>query len=455
IERLAMNNKILLVEDSEFFRAALKSTLESNNYEVLEAPNGKAARDIIPTISPDLILSDIQMPHFNGVELLKWTKENHPTKFMLMTGFSHILETQNAFELGADEFIAKPFDEEDLIDKINNLLRDSTRENNTDVPLEEKIKYCKVSLEDFVSDKAINLDIFIQLKPGKFLKIAHKGGKLDDERIENYKSKGLKELYIRQEDFAKVLDFNIKLSKLVAHSSSIPIEKKERFLLHTAEVILEKTFVDGVDKVIFDNAKDFLTTSIDLLAKDDQTFTLLEALNNHTDYLYAHCLGVSMYSVMIAKKMKWSSTANLFKLAFSGLMHDIGKKEIDPDLLLKSRPELTFKERQMIETHAMRGKLILESLKSAPSEAVAVAFEHHEDILGQGYPRQIGKNEIHPMAKIVHVANEFCNYTIKGPHHPPVSGDKALSLLDNLKRESLDHVAFRALKEIFSSIGLQ
>ncbi|MCB0413767.1 MAG: response regulator, partial [Bdellovibrionales bacterium] len=49
IERLAMNNKILLVEDSEFFRAALKSTLESNNYEVLEAPNGKAARDIIPT----------------------------------------------------------------------------------------------------------------------------------------------------------------------------------------------------------------------------------------------------------------------------------------------------------------------------------------------------------------------------------------------------------------------
>ncbi|MCB0415697.1 MAG: HD domain-containing protein, partial [Bdellovibrionales bacterium] len=347
------------------------------------------------------------------------------------------------------EFIAKPFDEQDLVDKINALLKTNSPEDDIEPEQVEKVKYCKVSLEDFVSDKTIELDIFIQLKPGKFLKIAHRGGKLDEERIENYKNKGLKELYIRQEDFSKVLDFNIKLSKLVASSTSISIEKKERFLLHTAEIIMEKTFVDGVDKSFFDNAKDFLNTSIDLLSKDDQTFTLLEALNNHTDYLYAHCLGVSMYSVMIAKKMEWNSTANLFKLAFSGLMHDVGKKEIDPELLLKSRPELTFKERQMIETHSMRGKLILEGLKSAPSEAVAVAFEHHEDILSQGYPRQIGKNEIHPMAKMVAVANEFCNYTIKGPHNPPVTGDKAISLLNNLKKESLDHAAFNALKTLF------
>ncbi|MCB0413886.1 MAG: response regulator, partial [Bdellovibrionales bacterium] len=146
-----MSNKILLVEDSEFFRAALKSALEVNNYEVLEAPNGKVARELIPTISPDLIISDIQMPHFNGVELLKWTKEKYPTKFMLMTGFSHITETKNAFELGADEFIAKPFDEQDLVDKINALLKTNSPEDDIEPEQVEKVKYCKVSLEDFVS----------------------------------------------------------------------------------------------------------------------------------------------------------------------------------------------------------------------------------------------------------------------------------------------------------------
>src|SRR5690606_25994723 len=122
-------------------------------------------------------------------------------------------------------------------------------------------------------------------------------------------------------------------------------------------------------------------TSMELLVKDEQTFDLLSILNSHSDHLYAHSLGVSMYSVMIAKAMDWNSTAALFKLSFGGLMHDIGKKEISPEILNKSRASLSYKERQVLETHPVRGKEIMESLKSAPSEVVAIVYEHHENCL--------------------------------------------------------------------------
>ncbi|MCB0421763.1 MAG: response regulator [Bdellovibrionales bacterium] len=442
--------RILLVEDNEFFRDAVKLTLEGAGYQVVEAPDGKVARDILPTLKVDLIISDIQMPFLNGVELLEWTRSNIEVKFMLMTGFAHILETQKASELGADDFIAKPFSDQELLEKVRNLIDDEFYWNSQSQEEKREEVYCKVSLEDFVSDKAIELDIFIKLKSNKFIKIAHKGGKLDNERIENYRSKGISELFIRKEDFPKIIDFNVKLSKLVAGNSTISVEKKERFLLHTAEVILEQTFVVGVDEQSYSVAKDFINISVDLLTQDDQSFLLLNSLSNHTDYLYAHSLGVSMYSVMIAKKMGWTSTANLFKLAFSGMMHDIGKKEIDPELLNKSRPELSFKERKEIETHTSRGRSILENLKSAPSEAVAVAYQHHENILGHGFPQQLSKDTIHPMAKIVSVANEFCNYAIKNAHHPQVDGRKAISLLDSLKADTLDKIAYKALKDLFS-----
>src|SRR3989344_8465266 len=96
--------KILLVEDDDYFRSAVKDLL-SKKYDVLEAANGKIARDLLILTSVDLVLSDIQMPHFTGVDLLEWVKKNRPSPVILMTGFSHILETQRAHELGADDFL--------------------------------------------------------------------------------------------------------------------------------------------------------------------------------------------------------------------------------------------------------------------------------------------------------------------------------------------------------------
>lgn len=114
--------KILLVEDDNYFRAAVKSIV-GKKYEIIEAENGKVARDLIPTSNPDLIISDIQMPHLSGVELLEWVKTHKPTPVILMTGFSHILETQQAHALGADDFLPKPFREEELLEKIRKIFK--------------------------------------------------------------------------------------------------------------------------------------------------------------------------------------------------------------------------------------------------------------------------------------------------------------------------------------------
>lgn len=450
---LVTKRTVLIAEDDEFFRTALKSILEGEGYSVLEAPNGKSAREILMASQCDLIISDMQMPHGTGIELLQWCKGNRPIPFILITGFSHIKETQLAHELGVEGFLTKPFDESELLENVNRYLKPKNHESE-DKKVSQDSLYCKVSLEDFISEKDIEMDVFIRLTESKYVKVAHRGGKLPADRIQHYKEKGITQLYIRKEDFNRVIAFNIKLSKLVAGSSTIDKEKKQRFMTHTAEVILENTFVNGVDEKSFGEAKDFLITGMGLLTEDEQTFDLISILNSHSDHLYAHSLGVSIYSVMIAKSMGWNSSAALFKLSFGGLMHDIGKKEIDPAILEKSRATLSYKERQILEAHAVRGKEILESLKSAPSEVVAIAFEHHENYLGQGYPRQISKNNIHPMARIVAVTNEFCNYALKGPNNPGVSAEKALSLMDSFKKDVLDPQPYKALQSLILNKNL-
>jgi putative nucleotidyltransferase with HDIG domain len=448
-----LKKKILIVEDEEFFRTALKNIL-SKTFDVVEAPNGKVARELLQTLDGiSLVLSDIQMPYLSGVDLLEWVKKNKPVPFILMTGFAHILETQNAAELGADDFLAKPFKEAELIEKIRALI---PTEAARELKLERKDtdrEFCKIPIEDFIAEKEIDYGIYIRISSTRYIKIAHKGGKISNDKILAFRDKGISHLFIRQEDFSKLVGFTLLVSKAVSSSGQVDKAKKVRFMQYTGEMILQQAYVSGTDEALFRNAKEFLTTSLDMLTADDETYSLLSLLSSHTDHLYAHSLGVSIFSVMIAKQLGWQSPQTLFKLAFAGLFHDIGKKEISIEILNKSRSALTQQERAQLESHTTRGLEILQSLKTAPTEVIQVAYEHHEDILGQGFPQGLEKARIHPFSLVVAVANTFCEYTIPSPQFPsPRSAPEALHAMRTFKLASLDPAAFQALTKVISEM---
>jgi len=441
---------ILLVEDDDSFRGILKKTL-SEIYHVMEATNGKLARELLETTADiHLIISDVQMPHYSGVELLEWVKKNKPIPFILMTGFSHILETQKAHEIGADDFLPKPFKEEDLLEKLSKILGEEPRKIDEKPPVTDMDReFCKIPIEDFVAEKEMDYGIYIRISKTKYIKISHKGGKLSEEKIQAFREKSVTHLYIRQEDFSKLVGFTLLVSKAVSASGKVDNTKKMRFMQYTGEMIVQQAYVAGTDEALFRNAKDFLTTSLDILTEDEETFTLLSLLSNHTDYLYAHSLGVAMFSVMMAKQLGWQSPQTLFKLAFAGLFHDIGKKEIPPEILAKTRTMLTQQERTLLESHTTRGMEILQSLKTAPSEVIQVAYEHHEDVLGQGFPQGLGKLKLHPYSLIVSVANIFCEHTIPSPQNPtPRTATEAIQAMQTYKLASLDAQSFEALKKI-------
>lgn len=441
---------ILLVEDDEFFRSALKKLLLSKNYEVVEAPNGKVAQEFLTVREFNLVLSDIQMPHMTGVELLEWVRNyRKSTLVILMTGFSHVLETQKAHELGAYDFIPKPFNDQDLLDKVAAAFGEKTVAPVEKERVDLDPQFCKLPIEDFIAEKETDCGVFIRISQFKYIKIAHKGGKLPEDKIKLFKDKGVTHFFVHQEDFCRLVGFTINLSKAVTASANLEQGKKRRFVQYTAEMIMQQAFVAGTDENLFRNTKDFLTASLDVLTQDDETFFLLDSLSQHSDFLYAHSVGVSMFSVMIAKNMGWSSQQTLFKLSFAGLFHDIGKKEIPMEVLKKTRALLSQQERALLESHTTRGLEILESLKNAPSEVVRVAYEHHEDVLGQGYPQGLVHDKTHPFSLIVGTANAFCEYTIRSPQNPtPRTASAAVQALQVNKIAYLDPQVFEALKKV-------
>lgn len=440
------DKKILVVEDDDFFRSAMTDYLKRKGMAVTEAPNGKIARDICGLSQFDIIVSDVQMPFMDGVELLKWVKTNRPAPFILMTGFTNLLETQSAFELGADDFVTKPFRNADLVNAIS-LILNPVREQKPQAATSDE--YCKVSIEEFVARPKIDFDVHVRLSPLKMIKIGHAGDVLPKDRIQTYREKGLKFLYIRKEDFAKLVAFNSEVSKLVVNQSTISKEKKLNFMKYTADVILEKAFVAGVDKEIFQDANEMLFTTVGLISEDDEQFTLLELMNAHSDWVYAHSVATAMFAMMIARKMGHTSSQVFFKLGMAGMFHEIGYKELPREVIDKPRALQSQVERKLIESHTTRGHEILTSIKNVPSDVLDIVSQHHEDLQGMGYPAQLPKAKIHPLAKIFMVADAFTDIAVKGPQYNGLTGAAAAHHVVSFMGPRLDQDALKALVDIF------
>lgn len=452
---MSNTTKILLVDDDDLFRSIVKKSLQAKGCEVTDLSDGRIAKDKLLSTQFDLVISDIQMPHFSGLDLLEWIKEHQTIQVpvVLMTGFALALETKKAYEMGGCGFLAKPFRESDLHEILIPYLKQDLKQETVieRPPIDLDKEFCKIDVENFLSEKETECSIYLRLSKTRYIKISHVGGKISDDRIKTYKEKGVHYVYVKKEDFSKIVKFNLQIAKLAKKSDSISHDKKVNLMKHTGELLLEQAFVTGVNEEVFSESKNFIETSMNLLTEDDQLASILNLLSTHADFLYTHSLGVSIFSVMIARKIGWASTPVLFKLTLGGLFHDIGKKEIEKEILEKPRPLLSLKERSIIESHPLRGKEILEALGSMPSEVALIAYEHHEDNLGLGFPRGLKRREIHPLTKVVQVANLFCAQTIKylpgvEPIPPPAAIEKMNILLQD---DRIDKIAFEALKNLF------
>ena len=124
-----MKARVLVVDDEESIREFLNIMLRKEGYDVTCVEDGQKAIDILKKKSFEMIISDLQMPHVTGLELLKFVKENYPDLlFMLITAFGTTETAVEAMKAGAYDYITKPFKLDEVRINIANALRSKTLE---------------------------------------------------------------------------------------------------------------------------------------------------------------------------------------------------------------------------------------------------------------------------------------------------------------------------------------
>ena len=113
---------ILVVDDDDGIRSLVKKFLNENNYLVTTAVSAEDASDKIKIIKFDLIVLDIMMPGKSGLEFIEENKKNLDTPIILLTAKGEAKERIEGLEVGADDYLPKPFEPKELILRIKNIL---------------------------------------------------------------------------------------------------------------------------------------------------------------------------------------------------------------------------------------------------------------------------------------------------------------------------------------------
>ncbi|WP_298816165.1 HD domain-containing phosphohydrolase [Chloroflexus sp.] len=434
--------RILIVEDEvnvrEFCRLLLR-----REYDVAVAEHGLAALDLLRQQPFDLVLTDLQMPHLDGIALIQQLHAHHlETDAIVMTANATVETAREALKLGALDYIAKPIDAEQLQKTIRTALElrriRHEKERLSDLVLMYQfsqaiagsldIEQQTTHLVEFVNRRFAPIYIGLSLidAHGEAL-IALTGPQAGaSQPLTGATEDALREAYRRLagnivasptrrvEVVLRSHDHAIGMLELARAEEQPPFDAAERRLIEVFASHLAASL---------DNARLYRALKEQY---EQMIAALVGAIEARDTYTYGHSQQVTRYAVRLAKEMGLSDQ-EVEQIHYAGLLHDIGKIGVRDDVLLKPGA-LSPEEFAQMRLHPQIGVRILEQIHGL-RDILPIIEAHHERVDGNGYPRGLRGDEIPLGARILAVADAFEALTADRAYRPAMDPEQALQMI--------------------------
>lgn len=170
VDEIYRNKLILVVDDEERMSRFIRLNLEHDGFQVLEANRGMQAINIIRERMPDLVLLDVMMPDLDGFEVLQLIRESYQLPVIMLTAKGEEDDKVKGLELGADDYVTKPFSPRELVSRVRAVLRRNEQSSTTGDGVIEVDEHLNV---DF-SRREVWLDgTLVKLRPTEYRLLYH------------------------------------------------------------------------------------------------------------------------------------------------------------------------------------------------------------------------------------------------------------------------------------------
>ena len=304
--------------------------------------------------------------------------------------------------------------------------------------------YFEIRLNSVVPDVPLRYDLYLVVdqKPVLFRK---RGDSLTLERLKLLTQHGGKHFLVPSDQRSLYLD---SLKSLIQNPDS-KTDLKSKFIKESAYLHVHDLFTKREISPVVTEAKSLVEEMVSFVSSDVDAVASLMRLSVHDYYTYNHCVDVAVYSIVLAKRVFGEDKRMLLLAGLGGLLHDIGKREIDWGLINKTTA-LTREEWLEIKKHPTYGRDCLENIPSVPDETKLVVYEHHENFDGTGYPQGLKEESISKLSRVVTIADVFDALTTDRSYHKGIPPTEALSMMFGMQPGKFDPTIFSAFNKNFS-----
>ncbi len=302
----------------------------------------------------------------------------------------------------------------------------------------------KIRLNSLPPGQAIPFDLYVHIGD-HFVHYLRAGDNLKAEKIENFEKKAPESFHILASDRRKYQTF-VRDGLL---SERLSTKQKALILRESTMGLVEELFERPDIEEALSDARQVVEDFVAFMESDASAMANLIGLSSHDFYTYNHSLDVSIYSLGLGQAVGFRGD-DLKELGLGGLFHDIGKRYVPIEIICKDGP-LSDLEWIQMQKHPQYGLMILNEHKTS-NNIKACAFEHHESLIGNGYPQKLTAQEIHAMARVVSVADTYDALTTKRSYNDPMRPTDAIQLMSGKLAGRYDPEVMRALLSIFQKL---
>ena len=466
---IVKKQSILVVDDDIATRSLIVDAIgQSGNYTVIEACDGIEGLERLGENHFDLVICDVMMPGMNGMDLLDRIREINPTTHViLITAYPTIDLTVSAIKTGAVDFLAKPFNIDDLLCKVDVYLRAKTmfgEYNNQTTPSVLTNKISDLSTRSYIYDTiehTRNNDEIFQEMVNLAIKVI--GGEacsilLYDKDHQDFdaivvkgvsqslfKSVIIQSLYpILKETVRRKDPLLLNLIENTAYSSVIcaPLKMRDQVFgvialsgksnehVYTERDLYYIQSIANRASLNIENRLLYESLYMNLLSTFQSLVTSIQARDYYTE---EHSIRVKALVIKIAEAMNCSSD-EIESLKIAATLHDVGKISVPDNILLKPG-RLTDEEFDVIKNHPVIGENILKPLPILDTERLIIRH-HHERWDGKGYPDGLHGSDIPFLSRIITVVDAFDAMTNNRPYRKAMEIKEAIFELNkNINRQ--------------------
>lgn len=384
----------------------------------------------------DCLILDLDTSNYPGLMVMKYMRLNHPNVRVVMTIKSKNrlkdlgLDSIDLKKLGASTVLVKPISEDLLVKSVKGEQYDAWKQIKiNDLPAEdEKVtlakdeEFTRVKIEYCQSGNVTIFDHYIRLGKGRFVKVLRQGDSFDNARIEKYVNEGKVEfLYFKTKDRTTYINFmNDLLKKMVLNTQGETATIVDT-LSSVSDMYLEEVYTSGIKPQLLEEGKKICQNMYQMVKKDSNLARYVREMQETETGNRSHLFLVSFFSTIICKNLDWASERTSETVALGGLLHDIGKLKLPPNLRDLQESAVPENQMSLYREHPLLGIQMLAKSNIVSEPVKQIVYQHHELVNGTGYPNALNSTKIYPPAKIVSLADYFVTL-ITNEHLSPMEG---------------------------------